>query len=67
MDMHRTALEQQGYTVLPDVLSPQLQSLLGYSSHPPCVGQVTACYSRRALDPGFVAPVLRDHQDTERR
>jgi ectoine hydroxylase-related dioxygenase (phytanoyl-CoA dioxygenase family) len=41
-------------------MSPQLQSLLGYSIHPPFMGQVTAYHPRRALEPGFVAPVARE-------
>lgn len=52
---------------LASAMSPQLQSLLGYSIHPPFMGQVTAYHPRRALDPDFVAPVLRDLGDAERR
>lgn len=41
-------------------MSPRVQSLLGYSIHPPFMGQVTAYHPRKALEPGFVAPAYRD-------
>ena len=40
-------------------MSPKVQSLLGYSIHPPFMGQVTAYHPRKALEPGFVPPVSR--------
>jgi len=38
-------------------MSPRLQSLLGYSVHPPFMGQVTARHPRKVLDPDFVNPL----------
>lgn len=38
-------------------MSPRLQSLLGYSVHPPFMGQVTARHPRKVLDPGFDNPL----------
>jgi ectoine hydroxylase-related dioxygenase (phytanoyl-CoA dioxygenase family) len=38
-------------------MSPGLQSMLGYSVHPPFMGQVTARHPRKVLDPGFVNPL----------
>ena len=35
-----------------------VQSLLGYSIHPPFMGQVTAYHPLKALSPGFVPPVM---------
>ena len=35
-----------------------LQDLLGYSIHPPFMGQLTASHPRKALRPGHVAPVV---------
>jgi len=40
-------------------MSPKLQSLLGYSIHPPFMGQVTASHPVKALEPGFVPPAYR--------
>ena len=40
-------------------MSAKIQSLLGYSIHPPFMGQVTASHPRKALQPGFVAPAYR--------
>jgi len=40
-------------------MSPVLQSLLGYSVHPPFMGQVTASHPLKALAPGFVPPAYR--------
>jgi ectoine hydroxylase-related dioxygenase (phytanoyl-CoA dioxygenase family) len=40
-------------------MSPKIQSLLGYSIHPPFMGQVTAYHPSRALEPEFVAPAYR--------
>ena len=40
-------------------MSPKIQSLLGYSIHPPFMGQVTAYHPSRALESGFVAPAYR--------
>ncbi len=44
-------------------MSPRLQSLLGYSIHPPFMGQVSASHPVKALAPGFIPPAYRD--DTE--
>jgi ectoine hydroxylase-related dioxygenase (phytanoyl-CoA dioxygenase family) len=41
------------------VMSPRLQTLLGYEIWPPFMGQVTASHPRKALEPGWVAPVAR--------
>jgi len=40
-------------------MSPRVQSLLGYSIHPPFMGQVTAYHPLKALEPGFVPPSCR--------
>lgn len=40
-------------------MSPKVQSLLGYSIHPPFMGQVTASHPRKALQPDFVPPAFR--------
>lgn len=40
-------------------MSPRVQSMLGYSIHPPFMGQLSASHPRKALEPGFVPPVLR--------
>lgn len=40
-------------------MSPTMQSLLGYSIHPPFMGQVTASHPRKALEPGFEPPAFR--------
>ncbi len=40
-------------------MSPRVQSLLGYSIHPPFMGQVTAYHPLKALEPGFVPPACR--------
>ncbi len=40
-------------------MSPKVQSLLGYSIHPPFMGQVTAYHPLKALEPHFVPPVIR--------
>jgi ectoine hydroxylase-related dioxygenase (phytanoyl-CoA dioxygenase family) len=40
-------------------MSPTVQSLLGYSIHPPFMGQVTASHPLKALEPGFVPPAYR--------
>jgi ectoine hydroxylase-related dioxygenase (phytanoyl-CoA dioxygenase family) len=39
-------------------MSARVQSLLGYSIHPPFMGQVTAYHPRKALEPGFQPPAL---------
>ncbi|MHA7816950.1 MAG: phytanoyl-CoA dioxygenase family protein [Pseudohaliea sp.] len=41
-------------------MSAPVQSLLGYSIHPPFMGQVTAYHPRTALEPGWVPPLERD-------
>ena len=41
-------------------MSEKVQSLLGYSIHPPFMGQVTAYHPAKALEPGFVPPVARE-------
>jgi len=38
-------------------MSPKLQSLLGYSIHPPFMGQVTARHPLKTLEPDYVCPV----------
>jgi ectoine hydroxylase-related dioxygenase (phytanoyl-CoA dioxygenase family) len=35
-----------------------LQELLGYSIHPPFIGQLTASHPKKALAPGFTLPVV---------
>ena len=40
-------------------MSATVQSLLGYSIHPPFMGQVSAYHPLRALQPGFVPPAFR--------
>ncbi|MFK8048725.1 MAG: phytanoyl-CoA dioxygenase family protein [Halioglobus sp.] len=40
-------------------MTPKVQSLLGYSIHPPFMGQVTAYHPRKALEPNFIPPVIR--------
>ena len=38
-------------------MSPRLQGMLGYSVHPPFMGQVTARHPHKVLDPEFVNPL----------
>ena len=38
-------------------MSSGLQSMLGYSIHPPFMGQVTARHPRKVLDPDFENPL----------
>ena len=40
-------------------MSAKMQSLLGYSIHPPFMGQVTASHPAKALQADFVAPAYR--------
>ncbi|NND66567.1 MAG: phytanoyl-CoA dioxygenase family protein [Halioglobus sp.] len=40
-------------------MSPKVQSLLGYSLHPPFMGQVTASHPLKVLEEGFVPPAYR--------
>lgn len=40
-------------------MSPQLQSLLGYSITPPFLGMVTASHPLKTLDAGWTAPITR--------
>lgn len=40
-------------------MSPRIQSLLGYSIHPPFMGQVSASHPRKALAADFVPPAYR--------
>jgi ectoine hydroxylase-related dioxygenase (phytanoyl-CoA dioxygenase family) len=40
-------------------MSPAVQALLGYSIHPPFMGQLSAYHPRKALEPGFVPPAFR--------
>lgn len=40
-------------------MSPRLQDLLGYNIWPPFMGQVTGSHPLKSLEPGWVAPVLR--------
>jgi ectoine hydroxylase-related dioxygenase (phytanoyl-CoA dioxygenase family) len=43
-------------------MSPRLHQLLGYSIWPPFMGQVTASHPMKALQAGFVPPVVRDRR-----
>jgi ectoine hydroxylase-related dioxygenase (phytanoyl-CoA dioxygenase family) len=38
-------------------MPPALQALLGYSIHPPFIGQLTASHPLKALEPGYVNPL----------
>jgi ectoine hydroxylase-related dioxygenase (phytanoyl-CoA dioxygenase family) len=40
-------------------MTPRIQSLLGYSIHPPFMGQVTASHPLKTLQPDFVPPAFR--------
>ena len=40
-------------------MSPKVQSLLGYSVHPPFMGQVSGSHPLKTLEPGFVPSVYR--------
>lgn len=40
-------------------MEPKVQSLLGYSIHPPFMGQITARHPLKSLEPGWVPPVYR--------
>jgi len=40
-------------------MSVKIQSLLGYSIHPPFMGQVTASHPQKSLREGFVPPAFR--------
>jgi ectoine hydroxylase-related dioxygenase (phytanoyl-CoA dioxygenase family) len=40
-------------------MSDKVQSLLGYSIHPPFMGQVTASHPKKALAPDYIPPVMR--------
>jgi hypothetical protein len=40
-------------------MSPKIQSLLGYSIHPPFMGQLTASHPTKALAPDFIPPAFR--------
>ncbi|MEH6634831.1 MAG: phytanoyl-CoA dioxygenase family protein [Halioglobus sp.] len=44
-------------------MSHKIQSLLGYSIHPPFMGQVTASHPNKALDSNFIAPAYREKRD----
>ena len=39
-------------------MPPRLQELLGYSIHPPFMGQLSASHPRKALGPGYVLPAV---------
>jgi hypothetical protein len=39
-------------------MPPRLQELLGYSIHPPFIGQLSASHPQKALAPGYVVPVI---------
>jgi ectoine hydroxylase-related dioxygenase (phytanoyl-CoA dioxygenase family) len=39
-------------------MPPRLQELLGYSIHPPFMGQLTASHPRKALAPDYEVPVV---------
>lgn len=40
-------------------MPPKVQSLLGYSIHPPFMGQITARHPLKALEPGWIPPAYR--------
>lgn len=40
-------------------MEPKVQSLLGYSIHPPFMGQITASHPLKSLEPGWVPPAYR--------
>ncbi len=40
-------------------MSPRLQELLGYSIHPPFMGQLSASHPKKALELGYVPPIMR--------
>jgi ectoine hydroxylase-related dioxygenase (phytanoyl-CoA dioxygenase family) len=40
-------------------MSPGVQALLGYSIHPPFMGQLSASHPKKALEPNYVPPVMR--------
>lgn len=39
-------------------MSPRLQGMLGYDIHPPFMGMVSSVHPRKALEPGWVPPVV---------
>jgi ectoine hydroxylase-related dioxygenase (phytanoyl-CoA dioxygenase family) len=39
-------------------MPPRLQEMLGYSIHPPFIGQLSASHPRKALASGYVVPVV---------
>jgi ectoine hydroxylase-related dioxygenase (phytanoyl-CoA dioxygenase family) len=41
-------------------MSPKIQSLLGYSVHPPFMGQVSGSHPIKTLDPDFVPSIYRN-------
>lgn len=45
-------------------MSATVQSLLGYSIHPPFMGQVSAYHPLKALEPGFVPPAFRPRRQS---
>jgi len=40
-------------------MSRRAQAMLGYSIHPPFMGQLSASHPKKALEPGYVPPVMR--------
>jgi hypothetical protein len=44
-------------------MSPRLQQLLGYSIHPPFMGQVAGRHPRKTLDVGYVNSLITDDED----
>jgi len=40
-------------------MSSRVQELLGYSIHPPFMGQLSASHPQKALEEGYVPPVMR--------
>ena len=40
-------------------MSPRIQELLGYSIHPPFMGQLSASHPKKALEPDYVPPIMR--------
>jgi len=45
------------------MMSPRLQQLLGYSIHPPFMGQVAGRHPKKTLDEGYVNSLVSDDED----
>lgn len=44
-------------------MSPRLQTLLGYGLHPTFMGMVSSVHPLKALEPGWIPPVVAQHPD----